>query len=512
MKKILMIMVLILMSSSVSAATVSHSASEVQPGSFATGDFYFDGNVGIGTTEPALPLDISVSSSGGIRFLGGNAGSFQLLNPSNNLIKLGASGGGDELALMTDAKTEQVRIDSNGNVGIGTTTPTSELSFGGSDPAITQSTADGSDNAQLSLSGGGTAGASFGGHINLYGNEHSKGGSLEIKAGKGSGGNVGNISLWTGNTNTERMIITNEGNVGIGTTEPDTKLHIESNDINARELIVEGTAADSAVGLRLINDARRWDIYNDGTDNDIFLIRDVTAGGDRFALDSSGNVGIGTTSPGAKLEVFNPSGSGVNAVNIDNDNGWGLVIQGDSTSGGIYLGPNADDDCYDQGGATVCDIRTDYAEMMYFSEEVDNGDVVVIDTENEGHFKLSTKPYDKMVAGVVSLDPAMVLSVEGTYISGYEEEENGKPMAVAGRKRIKVTDENGEIKPGDLLVTSSERGKAMRCEIKEIPESATNDRAVTIMRNNELCRNTAVAKAMTSKGEDGKVLALITLQ
>jgi len=30
--------------------------------------------------------------------------------------------------------------------------------------------------------------------------------------------------------------------------------------------------------------------------------------------------------------------------------------------------------------------------------------------------------------------------------------------------------------------------------------------------HNELCRNTAVAKAMTSVGEDGKVLALITLQ
>lgn len=51
----------------------------------------------------------------------------------------------------------------------------------------------------------------------------------------------------------------------------------------------------------------------------------------------------------------------------------------------------------------------------------------------------------------------------------------------------------------------------MRCEIKEIPESATNDESVTIMRHNELCRNTVVAKAMTSAGEDGKVLALITL-
>ena len=99
-----------------------------------------------------------------------------------------------------------------------------------------------------------------------------------------------------------------------------------------------------------------------------------------------------------------------------------------------------------------------------------------------------------MVGGVVSLDPAMVLSVKGTYIKGYDEEENGKPLSVAGRKRIKVSEENGEIMPGDLLVSSSEKGKAMRCD------------------EYEKCQGAILAKAMTSKGDDGKVLALITLQ
>ena len=66
--------------------------------------------------------------------------------------------------------------------------------------------------------------------------------------------------------------------------------------------------------------------------------------------------------------------------------------------------------------------------------------------------------------------------------------------------------------PGDLLVTSSERGKAMRCEILKIDEKDNFETMKQKTIHNELCRNTAVAKAMTSKGEDGNVLALITLQ
>lgn len=85
-------------------------------------------------------------------------------------------------------------------------------------------------------------------------------------------------------------------------------------------------------------------------------------------------------------------------------------------------------------------------------------------------------------------------------------------MAISGRKPINVNNENGEVQAGDLLVTSSERGKAMRCEIQKLEDGWTFEKAYSVMQHNELCRNSAVAKAMTSKGEDGKVLALITLQ
>ena len=58
MKRIMMIGILVLMSFSVNAATVSHSASEVMPGSFASGDFYFSGLVGVGTTQPTQALHV----------------------------------------------------------------------------------------------------------------------------------------------------------------------------------------------------------------------------------------------------------------------------------------------------------------------------------------------------------------------------------------------------------------------------------------------------------------------
>ena len=76
---------------------------------------------------------------------------------------------------------------------------------------------------------------------------------------------------------------------------------------------------------------------------------------------------------------------------------------------------------------------------------------------------------------------------------------------------IKVSEGNGAIMPGDLLVSSSEKGKAMRCEIQKLEDDWTFEKAYSVMQHNELCRNTAVAKAMTSTSDDGKVLALINL-
>jgi hypothetical protein len=91
----------------------------------------------------------------------------------------------------------------------------------------------------------------------------------------------------------QKMIITSSGNVGIGTTSPSGILHVVK---SAADVYIEsngGTGNTSRLILK--NTAREW---RTGADTDgSFWHYDATAGSYRFLINSSGNVGIGTSSP-----------------------------------------------------------------------------------------------------------------------------------------------------------------------------------------------------------------------
>jgi len=127
-----------------------------------------------------------------------------------------------------------------------------------------------------------------------------------------------NASTWT-----DIMTLTSNGNVGIGTTSPDVDFHIANNG-NVLELgdstnsstwmSIEGTRASvgyNANGL----------VLQGGVGKHIrFQVNSSTFGGGTEALriDNTGNIGIGTSSPGAKLEVV---GSANNAsIILSNEN------------------------------------------------------------------------------------------------------------------------------------------------------------------------------------------------
>jgi len=89
------------------------------------------------------------------------------------------------------------------------------------------------------------------------------------------------------------------GNVGIGTDNPTALLQLGG---ASPELRLQDTGAGSPkLSLYALygSEPRNWSMYvSPGASDGYFRIKDVTAGTDRLVIDTSGNVGIGTTSPG----------------------------------------------------------------------------------------------------------------------------------------------------------------------------------------------------------------------
>jgi hypothetical protein len=89
---------------------------------------------------------------------------------------------------------------------------------------------------------------------------------------------------------------------------------------------------------------------------------------------------------------------------------------------------------------TVSGDRTNYG----------SGDVLVINPNDPGKFLKSAESYSTAVTGIYSTKPGVVGRRQGT-----EKTPDEIPMAMIGIVPAKVSAENGPVKPGDLLVTSS---------------------------------------------------------
>ena len=157
-------------------------------------------------------------------------------------------------------------------------------------------------------------------------------------------------------------------------------------------------------------------------------------------------------------------------------------------SGNVY----ADSAYYGAGFYTG---SADVAEWVAVSEPVEPGDVLELDPDNPGQYRKSLGPCSDLVAGVVSTAPGFVLGSPPTTTDHSLRTTNERALlALVGIVPIKVTDEGGPINPGDLLVSSSIPGYAMRWDLE----------------SGEPC--SLIGKALESMEEKhGIVLALLTV-
>ena len=136
------------------------------------------------------------------------------------------------------------------------------------------------------------------------------------------------------------------------------------------------------------------------------------------------------------------------SLRANNESRFSVAANGDVHAAGNYYGASA-----------VLGTSTNPGDL---AEKVDvnigdipeSGDVMIVDPDNPDTYKISRGSYDQAVAGVISSNPTIIVGNGRTTQTAV--------MAMVGRVPVKVSNENGPIVRGDLLVTASTTGHAMK--------------------------------------------------
>ena len=279
------------------------------------------GNVGIGTTSPGVALDVA----GTIRSVRNNA-EVRITTATGYGWRTGTTSTASTLGYMYFQGTtdnfamsfiDSMAIDSTGKVGIGTTTPGRKLDVVG--PTITLATST-TYAAGFANTGGANGDVSVGSDAS-YGYIQSFSKPLYLNS---QGNNV----------------LVGSGNVGIGTTSPAERLTVNS--------------ASSEYAIQWSGPGNAWVL---GSNANRSYIRNKTTSADTLTILNAGEVGIGTSTPGSKLDV---TSSGINIVVSRSTTNFAAFQRFAPSGQEVY-------DFYNIGGVEAARIRVTDANIMAFS-------------------------------------------------------------------------------------------------------------------------------------------------
>ena len=297
------------------------------------------GSVGIGTTSPSTKLHvfeagtsmITVDSGAtapykaGIEFLRSSINGGSIYNDGNNVqIKFDSYFGYDSAnpsrggfqfrtaPVSNNTMVDAVRIDALGSVGIGTTTPSEKLQVNNGKLYITES-ANASTANLVYLENSGSGGNEG---VSIKFNPMFDAESMIASNREGAASDNANLTFHTAlaDVTTERMRITSSGNVGIGTTAPEKKLHVAGGDVlinngqyytaknnTGANYKLAAITTGNQVAIGAIDYTSAGTIFAGG--DNVSITTGGVAGSSRLKILSNGNVGIGTTNPATKLDV-----------------------------------------------------------------------------------------------------------------------------------------------------------------------------------------------------------------
>jgi len=330
-----------------------------------------DGNVGIGSTQPDSRLTIGSSSkssnqylkiatagsyTSGIKYLGGTANEWYTQH-------IDGTSQANRFAIGMDS-SEFMSIINSGNVGIGTTNPQATLDVDGT-MNVTGATTLGSTldvDGSMNVTGATTLGSTLdvGGTMNVtgattLGSTLDVDGSLNVTGATTLGSTLTVAKATTlattldvaGASTFGSSLIVN-GNVGIGTNNPQKTLHVAGTSIigsgvnnitpngvpdpsiQCKDIVLHNNSANDQMFIRRIGVSEyQFQTYKNGNAGEIHL------------QPYGGNVGIGSTQPNSKLDVNGSFGAGTNGSNFtvdadgDTDIAGTLTVTGAADLNGV---------------------------------------------------------------------------------------------------------------------------------------------------------------------------------